>query len=147
MGWTVTPTMLVIYLVRAAGLGLFGSVVIRSGPIYRKQSALMFVGPEGRIRDFNPTAGRLFEGLAVDEPAGDVLPEEVQVRVIDDGPGILETERRPLRTRGETNLNHTSGLDLWLVKWAVSLSAGEIAFEDRDPCGSVVTLSLPAATV
>jgi hypothetical protein len=53
-------------------------------------------------------------------------------------------EREALGTHGETELEHASGLGLWLVTWGASLSAGEITFAENDPRSSVVTLSLPA---
>jgi two-component system sensor histidine kinase RegB len=43
----------------------------------------------------------------------------------------------------ETPLEHSTGLDLWLVYWVVALSGGELAFEENDPRGTVVTIALP----
>jgi len=74
----------------------------------------------------------------------DPRQEAVNIRVADDGPGIPEAEWAALRTHGETDLEHMSGLGLWLVTWTVSLSGGDITFAENDPRGSVVTLSLPA---
>jgi PAS domain S-box-containing protein len=72
--------------------------------------------------------------------------DDVVVRVADDGPGIPDTERRLLTGDDEiTQLNHASGLGLWLVNWAVTHSGGELAIEDADPRGSVVTVRVPAA--
>jgi signal transduction histidine kinase len=72
-------------------------------------------------------------------------PERVRIRVEDDGPGIPEAEREAIRTRAETDLDHASGLGLWLVEWTASLSPGRVSFEENEPRGSVVTLSFPAA--
>ncbi|MFB6295949.1 MAG: histidine kinase N-terminal 7TM domain-containing protein [Halobacteriales archaeon] len=71
--------------------------------------------------------------------------DEVAVSVVDDGPGIPEAEREVLTTGAETQLEHASGLGLWLVYWTASLSGGELSFDENEPRGSVVTLSLPAA--
>ncbi len=76
------------------------------------------------------------------EPAG----EEIRVSVADDGPGIPDDEMAVLSSSAETPLEHGSGLGLWLVKWTVSLSSGELAFDENDPRGSVVSVSLPAAS-
>lgn len=66
------------------------------------------------------------------------------IRVADNGPGIPETERACLLLDGEIDqLSHNSGLGLVLVYWVVRLSDGEITFEENDPRGSIVTLSLP----
>jgi PAS domain S-box-containing protein len=66
----------------------------------------------------------------------------VRLRVADNGPGIPEAERAVLREGTETPLEHGSGLGLWIVYWIVTMSAGDIAFEENDPRGSVVTLAL-----
>lgn len=70
---------------------------------------------------------------------------QVRVVVADNGPGIPEQETGVLDARVETELQHGSGLGLWLVKWTASLSSGEVTFSENDPRGSVVTLGLPAA--
>jgi signal transduction histidine kinase len=68
----------------------------------------------------------------------------VAVSVADDGPGIPESETAVLTAGRETQLEHASGLGLWLVRWTASLSAGKLSFEENEPRGSVVTLRLPA---
>ncbi|SNZ06268.1 PAS domain S-box-containing protein [Natronoarchaeum philippinense] len=67
-----------------------------------------------------------------------------QISVRDSGPGLPETERAVLRGDEETPLEHGSGLGLWIVNWIVTSLGGEIAVEDAEPTGTVVTLSLPA---
>jgi signal transduction histidine kinase len=69
--------------------------------------------------------------------------DRVRLRVADNGPGIPEYERRVLEAGEETPLEHSTGLDLWLVYWVVALSGGELAFEENDPRGTVVTIALP----
>jgi signal transduction histidine kinase len=64
------------------------------------------------------------------------------VRVADDGPGIPETELSAIDSGGETQLEHGSGLGLWLVRWGVERLRGEVEFENG-PEGTTVTLSLP----
>ncbi len=70
----------------------------------------------------------------------------VEIEIRDDGPGIPETEREVLTGNREiTQLDHGSGLGLWLVNWIVTSLGGEVRFDDNDPRGSVVTLRLQAA--
>ncbi|WP_135820384.1 PAS domain-containing sensor histidine kinase [Halostella litorea] len=71
----------------------------------------------------------------------------IHIAVSDDGPGIPAAERVVLTGEHEiTQLEHGSGLGLWLVNWAVTSSGGEVTFADNDPRGSVVTVRLPAAS-
>ncbi|AGN02136.1 PAS domain-containing protein [Salinarchaeum sp. Harcht-Bsk1] len=69
----------------------------------------------------------------------------VAVSVADDGPGIDPYEIQAIREQRETPLQHGSGLGLWLSSWIVDQYDGGISFEDNDPTGSVVTLTLPRA--
>jgi PAS domain S-box-containing protein len=70
----------------------------------------------------------------------------VEVEIRDDGPGIPETERAVLTGDREiTQLDHGSGLGLWLANWIVTALGGEVQFDDNDPRGSVVTVRLRAA--
>jgi signal transduction histidine kinase len=70
---------------------------------------------------------------------------EVWISVADNGPGIPVDEVESLSVTRETPLDHTSGLGLWLTKWFASLSGGELHFEDNDPRGAIVILSLEPA--
>ncbi|MGZ0746990.1 sensor histidine kinase [Haloparvum sp. AD34] len=65
------------------------------------------------------------------------------LRVYDNGPGIPETEIDVLRRERETQLEHTSGLGLWLVAWIVRDTGGEIDIRNHDN-GAEVTITLPA---
>ena len=69
----------------------------------------------------------------------------VTVRIADDGPGIPPEEVAVLQRGRETSLEHASGLGLWLVHWIVTESGGTVSFEEREPTGSVVELTLPRA--
>jgi len=64
------------------------------------------------------------------EPA----PESwVDLLVVDNGPGIPETERAAVTgDRDITQLQHGSGLGLWLVRWAVESVGGDLGFERRN---------------
>jgi len=71
-------------------------------------------------------------------------PDAVELRVGDDGPGIPARERELLAGEREvTQLEHGSGLGLWLVAWVVRSYGGTVEFDERDPRGTVVTVTLP----
>lgn len=56
----------------------------------------------------------------------------VDLRVVDDGPGIPDAERKAVTDeRDITQLDHGSGLGLWLVRWAVEAVGGDLGFDDR----------------
>ena len=67
----------------------------------------------------------------------------VEIRIADNGPGIPRDELEPIETGKETDLQHTSGLGLWLVYWMVEESNGELEFLDNDPTGTVVRICVP----
>lgn len=86
------------------------------------------------------TAPTVWVDVTTEERDGEPV---VSVRIADDGPGIPPDEVAVLRRGRETSLEHTSGLGLWLVHWIVTESGGRVAFEERDPRGSVVEMILP----
>ena len=68
------------------------------------------------------------------------------VTVADDGPGIPEHERHALTTESETDLDHSTGIGLWLVNWLTTASGGTVIYEtDPDLGGAAVTLQFPRA--
>lgn len=67
----------------------------------------------------------------------------LSLSVVDDGPGIPDHERRTIEQRSETSLQHGTGIGLWVVRWAMTQLGGQIAFRDREPRGTVVTLQIP----
>lgn len=69
----------------------------------------------------------------------------VDVRVLDEGPGIPGGEVEALHAPVETALDHGSGLGLWVARWTADLCGGELRFEDQ-PEHNVVCMRLPLAT-
>jgi signal transduction histidine kinase len=69
----------------------------------------------------------------------------VELRVGDNGPGIAATEINALERGYETDLEHTTGVSLWLVKWIVASADGELAFAENEPRGSIVSLKMKLA--
>ncbi|MFB6218182.1 MAG: sensor histidine kinase [Halobacteriaceae archaeon] len=55
---------------------------------------------------------------------------DATLRVRTDGEGIPPAEREALRRGSETPLEHTTGIDLWVVKWLAESYGGEFAVED-----------------
>ena len=78
----------------------------------------------------------------VDVEGGDGRP--VRIRVADNGPAIPEEERSVLAMGGETQLEHGSGLGLWLVKWGCRTVGGTVDFAERESGGNLVTVRAPA---
>lgn len=68
-------------------------------------------------------------------------PDEYVVRVADDGPGIPESELESLDAGTESPLQHSTGLGLWQLKWAVTTLNGELAFNTTD--GTTVEIVVP----
>ena len=65
--------------------------------------------------------------------------DETTVIVRDNGPQIPDHEVEPLRAERETDLSHTSGVGLWIVKWLCEYCKGELRFENNG--GTTVTLA------
>ena len=66
-----------------------------------------------------------------------------RVHVADNGPGIHEYERAVLERGKETQLEHGSGLGLWLIKWGASIGGGQVTFDENHPTGSIITVEAP----
>lgn len=69
------------------------------------------------------------------------------VRVEDNGPGLPEPERRVLQSGTETDLQHSSGVGLWIVHWCIDELGGDIQFAAGKPTGTVVTLEIPISSL
>jgi len=68
----------------------------------------------------------------------------VRLAVHDDGPGVPEEEWAIVTGDREiTQLQHASGLGLWLVKWVVDTHGGTLSLERAGEDGSTVAIDLP----
>ena len=63
------------------------------------------------------------------------------LRVTDDGPGIPDWELESLDAGTESPLQHTTGLGLWQLKWAVRALNGDLSFDTSD--GTTVEIFVP----
>lgn len=73
----------------------------------------------------------------------DIVEGRLRITIADDGPGIPEMELAPIRTGSESDLEHASGIGLWVVRWGVEALGGSLAFE-VDDSGSRVTVTFDA---
>jgi signal transduction histidine kinase len=67
----------------------------------------------------------------------------VEVRIADDGPGLPDDEIAIHERDIETQLDHSTGVGLWLVRWVVTASGGKLDFETSDAGGTIVRIRLP----
>ena len=78
----------------------------------------------------------------------DIYTEErgprVSLVVEDNGPGIPDAEVEVILSGRETDLEHSSGIGLWLVRWIVHRSNGELDI-DVSETGTRISISLLAA--
>jgi len=69
--------------------------------------------------------------------------DRVVVEVTDDGPGIPDSETAVVTGETDvTQLEHASGLGLWVVRWVADAYGGDLSF-DAGAGGTTVRLSLP----
>lgn len=69
--------------------------------------------------------------------------EELAIRVGDDGPAIPESELLALESESEpTQLEHATGIDLWMANWFVTEFGGYTKVPENGPEGSVVSIRL-----
>ena len=66
----------------------------------------------------------------------------VVITVADDGPGIPEHELAVLDSGRETDLNHGSGIGLWLIRWVATTLGVELTFTVES--GTTVGVRFPA---
>lgn len=81
--------------------------------------------------------------IEVDEETD--LSHMVEIRVADNGPGIPDSELKPLLEGTEDQLLHLSGMGLWFVEWTVRHSGGELVIENREPRGTIAIVRVPKA--
>ncbi|MFB6117481.1 PAS domain S-box protein [Halosegnis sp.] len=70
------------------------------------------------------------------------VAETVAIRVRDHGPGIPDREAVPLTDATPSQVEHPSGIGLWLAKWSVDELGGELRHQS-DEVGTAVTIEVP----
>ena len=71
--------------------------------------------------------------------------EPPALTIADDGPGIPSHEISVLENAEETDLEHGSGLGLWLIKWGTESFGGTVSFDTHD--GTEVRIEFPPSLV
>lgn len=74
----------------------------------------------------------------------EVVSDEVNLVIADDGKGIPDAELQVVNSEEETPLEHGSGMGLWAMKWLTEQSGGRFGV-DTDPTGTTVWMRLPKA--
>ncbi|UIP00572.1 GAF domain-containing sensor histidine kinase [Halobaculum sp. CBA1158] len=72
----------------------------------------------------------------------ETVPNAVEIRIADDGPGLPDQEVEVLNAGTESPLLHGSGLGLWLVRWIASGHGGSVEATDTDD-GTMMRVSVP----
>jgi signal transduction histidine kinase len=80
--------------------------------------------------------------IEVQQPPESATLDTISVQIRDNGPGIPDHELEVLEAGEETQLQHSSGIGLWTVKWIIEESHGEVTYESSTQNGSTVTLTL-----
>lgn len=70
------------------------------------------------------------------------VPNAVEIRIADDGPGLADHEADVLKTGTETPLTHGSGLGLWVAHWIVTSHGGSIDATITEE-GTTMTITVP----
>lgn len=73
-------------------------------------------------------------------------PGAVDVRVVDDCPSIPENERTVFDDVPETPLDHSTGLGLWVVRFAMDSYGGQVRHTEVESGGNAVVLRFCPAT-
>lgn len=69
--------------------------------------------------------------------------EVARIMIEDNGPGIPEQEQIAFTDKAEPQISHSRGTSLWLTRWIVDESAGQLSLDTNDTTGTKIYLSLP----
>ncbi|MDS0283671.1 histidine kinase N-terminal 7TM domain-containing protein [Haloarcula onubensis] len=71
--------------------------------------------------------------IALSEVDGDL-----EIRISDNGPGIDADELAPIQSGTETDLQHSTGIGLWVASWGMTMLGGDLEFTDTSDGTEVV---------
>ena len=69
------------------------------------------------------------------------IPEGYSLTVVDDGSSMPDDEIASVSAGTETPLQHSTGIGLWQLKWAVTKFNGDLSIENDD--GTAVEVRIP----
>lgn len=74
--------------------------------------------------------------------------DHIILKIIDNGQGIVKSERDVINTGIETKLDHISGLGLWMMKWIASSVDGNLKIynNEDDDIGTVVEMRFKSSS-
>jgi signal transduction histidine kinase len=111
-------------------------VTIKAGPILRVAIREVIQNAIDHS-DLEPSAVEIsLDVSAVDE-------RDVEITISDNGPGIEELEKIPVRGELESQLEHGSGIGLWMVNWVLTRLGGSLDIKQRDDRGTTLEMRLP----
>lgn len=111
----------------------------------RAVTTALFPGFERALRELLENAAKHSGTHPRIDVTVETVPNAVEIRIEDDGPGLDEEEAEVLETGAETPLIHGSGLGLWLTHWIVSNHDGTITAAASET-GTRMTVSIPRKT-
>lgn len=82
--------------------------------------------------------------VVVDVGQDETRPDQITIRILDDGPGIPKNELRVLEGTLESPVNHSFGIGIWLARWLVEAHDGLLQFVERPEGGTETCIVLPA---
>lgn len=94
------------------------------------------------IRELIENAVELNDNTMAEIELVELENEWIEVRVRDDGPGMLEMEAGILETGEETPLDYGGGLGLWMVRMIVTQAGSDVSVATTD--GIEINLRVPA---
>lgn len=79
----------------------------------------------------------------VDIYVNDIDEKYIELCILDNGPGIPDTEINLINKNIEiSDLNHSNGLGLWLTKWVIESYNGSVNINKYNCCGTNVKIKL-----
>lgn len=76
----------------------------------------------------------------------DDLPDDtVAIDITDNGPGIPRNEIEVIESGEVTQLQHSSGVGLWMAKWITGQSHGSMKIHTNESSGTTISVTLPTA--
>ena len=72
---------------------------------------------------------------------------DLEIAVIDNGPGIPSMEKDVLARGRESPLSHSNGIGLWMMNWIATGYGGDFDIRSNPAGGTIVRISLPQAPI